>query len=72
MDAANLFSASERLIQEDVRTDLQPESERFDPTSSTLHRLASEVDDAMKDPVMGAIEVGEIKVSDLWEDALHL
>lgn len=70
-DAANIFSRSERLIQEHVRKYKTGAAELKDLIQQVLHHPDFDpktVDHDMHVRLMKAIEEGDIEVIDLWED----
>lgn len=70
-DAANMFTASERLVQEHVRKYKTGAAELKDLIQKVLHHPdfnPKDVDHDMHDRLMRAIEDGDIEVLDLKED----
>lgn len=70
-DAANLFTASERLIQEHMKKYKTGNAELKDLIQQVLHHPdfnPNDVDHDMHERLMRAIEDGDIEVIDLWEE----
>ena len=70
-EAANMFTASERLIQEHVRKYKNGAAELKDLIQQVLHHPdfnPQQVDHDMHERLMKTIEDGDIQVLDLWEE----
>jgi hypothetical protein len=75
VDAANIFSRSERILQDHVRKHDVNTTELKDLIQMVLHHPdfnADEVDHDMHDRLMRAVEDGEIEVLDLWEEGVNV
>jgi hypothetical protein len=71
VDAANVFSQSERILQEHVRQHDINSTVLKDLIQRVLHHAdfdANEVDHDMHQRLMQAVEDGDIKVIDMWEE----
>ena len=70
-DAAHLYTASERLIQEYAKKYKNGSAELKDLIQQALHHPdfdPAEVDFDLHERLMSAIEAGEIEVIDLWKE----
>ena len=70
-DAADVFSESERILQEHVRKHGTNANELKDLIQKVLHHPdfnADEVDHDMHERLMRAVEDGDIEVIDMWEE----
>ena len=71
-DDANMFSTSERIIQDHVRKYKTTAAELKDLIQEVLHHPdfdVREVDDTnMHERLMRCLEAGDIKVIDVWEE----
>jgi hypothetical protein len=71
VDAANVFSQSERILQEHVRKHGTNAGELQDLIQRVLHHPdfnADEVDHDLHERLMRAVEQGDIEVIDMWEE----
>jgi hypothetical protein len=71
VDAANVFSLSEHILQDHVRKHDVNTTELKDLIQMVLHHPdfnADEVDHNMHDRLMRAVKDGDIEVLDLWEE----
>ena len=71
VDAANVFSRSERILQDHVRQHNTNAAELKDLIQRVLHHPdfnADEVDHDMHERLMRAVEEGDIEVIDMWEE----
>ena len=70
-DAANVFSRSERILQDHARKHNTNAAELKDLIQRVLHHPdfnADEVDHDMHERLMRAVEEGDIEVIDMWEE----
>ena len=70
-EAANVFSRSERILQDHVRQHNTNAAELKDLIQRVLHHPdfnADEVDHDMHERLMRAVEEGDIEVIDMWEE----
>ncbi len=70
-DAANVFSRSERILQDPFRRHNTNAAELKDLIQRVLHHPdfnADEVDHDMHERLMRAVEMSDIGVIDMWED----
>ncbi len=71
VDAANVFSQSDRILQEHVRRHNVNATELKDLIQTVIHHQdfnADEVDYDMHQRLMQAVEDGDIEVIDKWEE----
>jgi hypothetical protein len=71
VDAANVFSQSERIFQENVRRHNANATELKDLIQTVILHPdfnAEELDHDMHQRLMQAVEDGDIKVTDMWEE----
>jgi hypothetical protein len=71
VDASEVFSTSERILQEHVRKHGTNATELKDLIQRVLHHPdfnADEVDHDMHERLMRAVEDGDIEVIDMWEE----
>ena len=71
VDAAEVFSQSERILQEHVRKHGNNAAEVQDLIQRVLHHRdfnANEVDHDLHERLMRAVEQGDIEVIDMWEE----
>jgi hypothetical protein len=71
VDAAEVFSQSERILQEHVRKHGNNSAEVQDLIQGVLHHRdfnANEVDHDLHERLMKAVEQGDIEVIDMWEE----
>jgi len=73
VDAAEVFSQSERILQEHVRKHGNNAAEVQDLIQRVLHHRdfnANEVDHDLHERLMRAVEQGDIEVIDMWEEGV--
>ena len=71
VDAANVFSQSNRILQEHVRKHGNNAAELQDLIQKVLHHPdfnAADVDHDLHERLMRAVEDGDIEVIDVWEE----